>query len=88
MAVHLDSKGVDGIKTFANLVGHLKIEDTVTGAAAYKSDSESSDQAVLERRCGDCEEEKVVFFCAVCNFHLCSECEKGTPSSALGCFKI
>ena len=78
--VNLPPEGIKDLKTnypFKNLVNHLKLEDTVTGAGVTVLDSSTSDQepAPSEVICEECGKEKAVSFCTVCNDPLCATCD-------------
>lgn len=82
----LSSEGVKKLQTnftFVNLVEHLKLEDTVTGGAAKSASAGASiarsspePPSPTERTCVECEQDKAIKFCTVCNKHLCSICVK------------
>ena len=81
--VQLSSDGINGLKTnfpFKNLVCHLKLEDTVTGASTSTGspDSSSSEPEPTPKiiLCAECEEDNAISFCSLCNAHLCSDCDR------------
>ena len=78
--VELPPGGIKGLKTnfsIENLVHHLKLEDTVTGAGSTSShDSASSETELIPNVCGECDVDKAISFCTWCNMHLCSQCDE------------